>query len=104
MRNALSILFFLLAFAPASAAPVPGLRSFTLDNGLTVVVIEDHRAPVVAQMVWYRVGSADDPAGQSGLAHFLEHLMFKATDELRGRRVQPDRRRERRERQRVHLG
>ena len=47
-----------------------------------MVVIEDHRAPVVIQMVWYRVGSADDPAGQSGLAHFLEHLMFNATDEL----------------------
>jgi zinc protease len=47
-----------------------------------VVVIEDHRAPVVTQMVWYRVGSADDPAGQAGTAHFLEHLMFKATDKL----------------------
>ena len=63
-------------------AAEPGLHSFTLDNGLTAVVIEDHRAPVVTQMVWYRVGSADDPAGQSGTAHFLEHLMFKATDEL----------------------
>ena len=49
--------------APAGAAPVPGLQSFTLDNGLTVVVIEDHRAPVVTHMVWYRVGSADDPPG-----------------------------------------
>ena len=46
------------------------------------VVIEDHRAPVVTHMVWYKVGAADDPAGQSGLAHFLEHLMFKATDTL----------------------
>ena len=46
------------------------------------VVIEDHRAPVVTHMVWYRVGSADEPPGQSGIAHFLEHLMFKATDEL----------------------
>jgi zinc protease len=68
--------------APAGAAPVPGLQSFTLANGLTVVVIEDHRAPVLIHMVWYRVGSADDPTGQSGLAHFLEHLMFNATDEL----------------------
>ncbi len=53
---------------------------FTLANGLTVVVIEDHRAPAVTHMVWYRVGSADEPSGQSGLAHFLEHLMFKSTE------------------------
>jgi zinc protease len=83
MRNALlpSLPSLLFAMA-AGAAPMPGLHGFDLDNGLTVVVIEDHRAPVVTQMVWYRVGSADDPAGQSGLAHFLEHLMFDATDEL----------------------
>jgi zinc protease len=53
--------------------------AFTLDNGLQVVVIPDHRAPVVTQMVWYRVGAADDPPGKSGIAHFLEHLMFKGT-------------------------
>ncbi|PWE31640.1 M16 family metallopeptidase [Pararhodobacter marinus] len=57
-------------------------QTFTLDNGMQVVVIEDHRAPVVVHMVWYRVGAADDPAGQSGIAHYLEHLMFKATDNL----------------------
>lgn len=55
---------------------------FRLDNGLQGVVIEDHRAPVVTQMVWYRVGGADDPPGQSGLSHFLEHLMFKGTDSM----------------------
>jgi zinc protease len=67
-----------LAFVmPAGAEPV---TSFTLDNGLDVVVIEDHRAPVVVQMIWYRVGSADEPPGRSGIAHFLEHLMFKGTD------------------------
>ena len=53
--------------------------SFKLDNGLQVVVIPDRRAPVVTHMVWYRNGSADDPAGKSGIAHFLEHLMFKGT-------------------------
>src|SRR5882757_4518649 len=53
--------------------------SFTLPNGLQVVVIPDHRTPVVTQMVWYKVGSADETAGKSGLAHFLEHLMFKGT-------------------------
>ncbi len=54
-------------------------KSFDLKNGLKVVVVEDHRAPVVTHMVWYKVGSADEPAGQSGIAHFLEHLMFKGT-------------------------
>jgi zinc protease len=58
----------------------PEVSSFTLDNGLDVVVIPDRRTPVVTHMVWYRNGSADDPIGQSGIAHFLEHLMFKGTD------------------------
>ncbi len=53
--------------------------SFTLPNGLQVVVIQDHRTPVVTQMTWYKVGSADETPGKSGLAHFLEHLMFKGT-------------------------
>ncbi|MFC5321501.1 M16 family metallopeptidase [Bradyrhizobium oligotrophicum] len=54
--------------------------SFTLPNGLQVVVIQDHRTPVVTQMIWYKVGSADETPGKSGLAHFLEHLMFKGTE------------------------
>src|SRR6476659_5912440 len=58
----------------------PEVSSFTLGNGLEVVVIPDHRVPVVTHMVWYRNGSADDPLGQSGIAHFLEHLMFKGTE------------------------
>ena len=53
--------------------------AFTLPNGLQVVVIPDHRTPVVTQMIWYKVGSADETPGKSGLAHFLEHLMFKGT-------------------------
>src|SRR4028118_1887686 len=57
----------------------PNLSAFTLDNGLDVVVIPDRRVPVVTHMMWYRNGSADDPIGQSGIAHFLEHLMFKGT-------------------------
>jgi zinc protease len=61
------------------------VANFTLANGLDVVVIPDHRAPVVTHMVWYRNGSADDPPGKSGIAHFLEHLMFKGTkDHPRG--------------------
>ena len=54
-------------------------RSFTLDNGIEVILVPDHRVPVVTHMVWYRVGSADEPAGKSGIAHLLEHLMFKGT-------------------------
>jgi Predicted Zn-dependent peptidases len=55
---------------------------FTLSNGMQVVVIPDHRAPVVTHMVWYRVGAADEPRGKSGIAHFLEHLMFKSTEKI----------------------
>jgi zinc protease len=62
----------------ASAAPA-NIVDFTLANGLDVVVIPDRRAPVVTHMIWYRNGSADDPPGKSGIAHFLEHLMFKGT-------------------------
>jgi zinc protease len=62
---------------PAHADPVTHAQ---LDNGLEVVVIEDRRAPVVVHMVWYRAGAADEPPLKSGIAHFLEHLMFKGTD------------------------
>ena len=55
------------------------IADFTLANGLQLVVIPDHRAPVVTHMIWYKVGAADETAGKSGLAHFLEHLMFKGT-------------------------
>jgi len=58
------------------------INSYTLENGMEVLVIEDHRAPVVVQMVWYRAGAADEKPGVSGVAHFLEHLLFKATDDL----------------------
>jgi zinc protease len=58
------------------------VTTFELSNGMQVVVVEDHRAPVLQHMVWYKAGSADEPLGQSGVAHFLEHLLFKATDNL----------------------
>ncbi len=57
-------------------------ESFTLDNGMQVVVIPNHRAPVVTHMVWYKVGAADEPPGQSGIAHFLEHLLFKGSEQI----------------------
>lgn len=69
----------------AQAAETAGneaVTTFTLENGMDVVVVEDHRAPAVQQMVWYRAGSADEPIGSSGVAHFLEHLLFKATDKM----------------------
>ena len=66
--------------APLSmAAAGPDVADYTLGNGLELVVIPDHRAPVVTHMIWYRVGAADETPGKSGLAHFLEHLMFKGT-------------------------
>ena len=55
------------------------VSNFLLDNGMEVVVIPDRRAPIVTHMVWYKVGSADEPPGKSGIAHFFEHLMFKGT-------------------------
>ncbi len=67
---------------PAAPAAVFSPSSFTLSNGLQVVVISNRRAPIVIQMVWYRVGAADDPAGKSGVAHFFEHLMFKGTKDV----------------------
>src|SRR5271166_3647200 len=73
-------LFLLASGASAqSSATSDPPTTFALDNGLQVVVIEDHRTPVVTQMIWYKVGSADETPGKSGLAHFLEHLMFKGT-------------------------
>jgi len=66
----------------ASAQGRSRIGEFTLANGMRGVVVSDHRAPVVTHMVWYRVGAADEPPGVSGIAHFLEHLMFKATDKI----------------------
>ena len=73
---AISLIFLALTAAAEE------VTTYQLDNGMDVVVIEDRRAPVVVHMVWYKVGSADEPEGQSGVAHFLEHLMFKGTDQL----------------------
>lgn len=72
-----SITALCLAASVAQAAPAPA--SFTLANGLRVIVQEDHRAPVVLTQVWYRVGSSDEPPGLTGISHVLEHMMFKGT-------------------------
>lgn len=74
-----------LALAAVLAAPLPATAqvfnptTYQLANGLQVVVVENHRSPIVTHMVWYRVGAADEPPGKSGIAHLLEHLMFKGT-------------------------
>ena len=76
------IIFLAFLFAALSRAAVAlDIKSseFTLANGLRVVLVEDHRAPVVTHTVWYRVGAADEQVGKTGLAHFLEHLLFKGT-------------------------
>ena len=78
----LAILLVVLVPADRSEAEVFDPTVFTLPNGLQVVVIENHVAPVATQMVWYKVGAADEPVGVSGIAHFLEHLMFKGTKSL----------------------
>lgn len=72
----------LLALAMPANAQQANVTTFTLPNGMDAVVIEDHRAPVVTHMVWYRVGAADEAPGKSGIAHFLEHLMFVGTDDI----------------------
>lgn len=78
-RTTIAAIGVLGTLSPALAEPV---THFTLANGLEAVVIEDHRAPVVVQMVWYKAGSADERRGKSGIAHYLEHLMFKGTDTM----------------------
>ena len=75
-------LVMLLAALPAAQALKLNVHRKTLANGMEVVVIPDHRAPVVTHMVWYRVGAADEPSGKTGLAHFFEHLMFKGTERI----------------------
>ena len=72
-------LFFAINTANLAFAEVFKPTRFVLENGLELVVIEDHRRPVVAHFIYYRVGSMDEEPGKTGLAHFLEHLMFKGT-------------------------
>lgn len=81
MRS-LWLLALLLASTALRAGELPPTHEWTLDNGLTVLVREDHRAPVVTVMIWYRVGSIDEPAGMTGISHMLEHMMFKNTRHL----------------------
>jgi zinc protease len=83
LMRAVSFCFATILSAQSVFAETGKVTTFELDNGLRGVVIEDHRAPVVTNMVWYNVGSADEPAGYTGVAHFLEHLLFKGTKTLK---------------------
>ena len=80
MKHPLAGLALGLVLQPltALASSEPSTQRFTLDNGLRVIVHEDHRAAVVHSQLWYRVGSSYEPPGQSGLSHALEHMVFKA--------------------------
>lgn len=69
---------------PQDQNKVFGAKEFTLENGLRGIVIPNHRAPVVTHMVWYKAGAADEPRGKSGIAHFMEHLMFKGSQTITG--------------------
>ena len=71
----LGVVVALPAELPSATAAVFGAKSFSLANGLQVVVVSNHRVPIVTHMIYYRVGAIDEPAGQSGIAHFLEHLI-----------------------------
>ena len=82
-----SILGFLLAgvslLAFAGDGRATNVREFVLDNGLKVLLLEDHKSPAVTFQVWYRVGSRNEKDGKSGLSHFLEHMMFKGTSDVK---------------------
>lgn len=83
MRRVLTALLLLFALLPAAGSHAsehaPGVLAATLDNGLRVLLLEDRRSPIVSFQVWYRVGSRNEQRGATGLAHFLEHMMFKGT-------------------------
>ena len=79
MRSVVSLLAILVLLAASSAPAADRVVASTLDNGLRVLLLEDHRSPIVSFQVWYRVGSRDEQRGATGIAHFLEHLMFKGT-------------------------
>lgn len=74
MRQILAFLFMLLSCQTFSQ-----VQEFILNNGLKVLVKEDHRAPIAVSMIWYNIGSADEPGGITGVSHAIEHMMFKGT-------------------------
>lgn len=80
----LAALILSLSFITNTQAKLFGAEEFTLDNGMRVIVIPNHKAPIIKHMVWYKAGSADEELGKGGSAHLLEHLMFRGTKKVRG--------------------
>lgn len=78
MKSFRNLLVILLILAPVYAHAI-NVREYSLDNGLKVLIVEDHKAPTATFQVWYRVGSRDEHTGKTGLSHLLEHMMFKGT-------------------------
>jgi len=81
-RLAVLLVLFVVAvpaLAADSPSPTAGVQATTLENGLRVLLLEDHRSPIVTVQTWYRVGSRNEHRGATGIAHFLEHMMFKGT-------------------------
>ena len=76
-------LFFIIIFFSKFAFAEFKPQQYILENGLEIIVLENNRVPAIANSIWYKVGSADEPNGKSGIAHFLEHLMFKGTEKLK---------------------
>jgi len=82
LPRAAALLFAVLSLPLVTAADIQPTHEFFLDNGLKVIVREDHRAPVVVSQLWYKVGSSYETPGQTGLSHALEHMMFKGSRKL----------------------
>ena len=76
-------LIFIMSPPLTAISQATQVQEFVLDNGLKVLLLEDHKSPVVTFQVWYRVGSRNEKDGKSGLSHFLEHMLFKGTRELK---------------------
>jgi len=93
VRAQLLALFASVYVGLASSSQMPDINipydKFTLDNGLTVVVHEDRKAPIVAVSIWYHVGSKNEPAGKTGFAHLFEHLMFNGSEHYDGEYFEP---------------
>jgi zinc protease len=77
------VIFTIMFFTPLTSSPATPVQEFVLDNGLKVLLLEDHKSPVVTFQVWYRVGSRNEKDGKSGLSHFLEHMMFKGSKKIK---------------------
>ena len=91
MRTEFVVLFLILALAMSASTQTKEIdipfERFVLDNGLTVIVHEDHKAPIVAINIWYHVGSKNEKPGKTGFAHLFEHLMFGGSEHSSGRYI-----------------